>query len=187
MASAYRCGVSYEEETVTSKAKPSAARALTVTPMTSGNLRIVASADWDAPENPAWAMINMASTQFGIHVMSGILPQSMVPGPRMAWRRDCAVVWSIFNIAGLEPAAPSRHLRLCIECYRIQPAGGCLNRWNDSLATVTDQESIDRAIENLASVGWDIGRHVGHKSEQRKGNPVVLHRLEEMAWALPAR
>jgi alkylhydroperoxidase family enzyme len=66
-------------------------------------------------------------------------------------------------------------LQLCI--------GGWLNRWNDSLATVTDQASLDWAMQNLAAVGWDIGKHRGEPSEQRKGPPDVLRRLEEEAWA----
>ena len=61
--------------------------------------------------------------------------------------------------------------------------GGWLNRWNDSLATVTDQESLDWATENLASIGWDIGKHVGEPSEQRKGTPEQMRRAENEAWA----
>jgi alkylhydroperoxidase family enzyme len=61
--------------------------------------------------------------------------------------------------------------------------GGWLNRWNDSLATVTDEESRDWAMANLASVGWDIGKHVGDPSEQRKGTPEQMRRAEDEAWA----
>ena len=60
--------------------------------------------------------------------------------------------------------------------------GGWLNRWNDSLATVTDQESLDWAMANLAVVGWDIGKHVGEPSEQRKGTPEQLRKMEKEAW-----
>ena len=48
---------------------------------------------------------------------------------------------------------------------------GFMNRWNDSLATVTDAESTDWAAANLDVVGWDIGRHVGATHEQRTGPP----------------
>ncbi len=49
--------------------------------------------------------------------------------------------------------------------------GGFMNRYNDALATVTDAESADWAAANLASVGWDIGKHVGAVHEQRSGPP----------------
>lgn len=61
--------------------------------------------------------------------------------------------------------------------------GGWLNRWNDSLATVTDEESRNWAMENLASVGWGIGKHVGEASEQRKGTPEQMRAAEDKAWA----
>jgi len=48
---------------------------------------------------------------------------------------------------------------------------GFMNRYNDALATVTDQESADWATRNLAHLGWDIGKHVGKPDEQRKGPP----------------
>jgi alkylhydroperoxidase family enzyme len=60
---------------------------------------------------------------------------------------------------------------------------GWLNRWSDSLAVVTDQESVDWALENLTPVGWELGKHAGDSSEQRKGGPEMLRRLEEEAWA----
>lgn len=49
--------------------------------------------------------------------------------------------------------------------------GGFMNRYNDALATVTDQESVDWATEHLGPVGWDIGKHVGQGHEQRTGPP----------------
>ncbi len=49
--------------------------------------------------------------------------------------------------------------------------GGFMNRYNDALATVTDQESVDWAAANLSPVGWDIGKHVGRPEEQRSGPP----------------
>lgn len=60
--------------------------------------------------------------------------------------------------------------------------GGWLNRWSDSLAVVTDEEAVDWATENLTPVGWQLGKHVGQKSEQRPGGPAVLRRLEDEAW-----
>ena len=49
--------------------------------------------------------------------------------------------------------------------------GGFMNRYNDSLATVTDEESVVWAQEHLATVGWDIGKHTGAPHEQRTGPP----------------
>ncbi|HUW02855.1 MAG TPA: hypothetical protein VMW08_10925 [Acidimicrobiales bacterium] len=46
-----------------------------------------------------------------------------------------------------------------------------MNRYNDSLATVTDEESSEWAAEHLGPLGWDIGKHVGEVAEQRKGPP----------------
>ncbi len=53
---------------------------------------------------------------------------------------------------------------------------GWLNRWNDSLATVTDQESVDWAKENLSEVGWSAGKHVGDTAEQRQAHPATMWR-----------
>lgn len=53
----------------------------------------------------------------------------------------------------------------------VVAVGGFMNRYNDSLATVTDQESIDWAKENLGPLGWDIGKHTGADHEQRTGPP----------------
>lgn len=49
--------------------------------------------------------------------------------------------------------------------------GGFMNRYNDSLATVTDVESTEWAAEYLGPLGWEIGRHVGAEHEQRSGPP----------------
>lgn len=43
-----------------------------------------------------------------------------------------------------------------------------LNRWNSTIATVTDQESVDWATKNLTDVGWELGKHKGEDHEQRK-------------------
>ena len=49
--------------------------------------------------------------------------------------------------------------------------GGFMNRYNDGLATVTDEESSSWAAQNLGGLGWDIGKHVGGAHEQRSGPP----------------
>ena len=61
-----------------------------------------------------------------------------------------------------------------IEIVASACLAGWLNRWNDTIATVTDQESVDWATENLASVGWKVGKHVGEAHEQRKGHPSTV-------------
>ena len=53
----------------------------------------------------------------------------------------------------------------------VVSVAGFMNRYNDSLATVTDAASADWAAEHLASVGWDIGKHVGAPHEQRADPP----------------
>ena len=61
-----------------------------------------------------------------------------------------------------------------IEILAVIAVGGYLNRWNDTIATVTDQESIDYADQVLRQVGWDPGKHVGVSEEQRKAHPITL-------------
>ena len=61
-----------------------------------------------------------------------------------------------------------------IEILATIAIGGFLNRWNDTIATVTDQESIDWASDVLSQVGWGPGKHTGEKKEQRKAHPITL-------------
>lgn len=61
-----------------------------------------------------------------------------------------------------------------IEILAVIAVGGYLNRWNDTIATVTDQESIDYADQVLRQVGWNPGKHVGADTEQRKAHPITL-------------
>jgi len=58
-----------------------------------------------------------------------------------------------------------------IEILAVNSLAGWLNRWNDTIGTVTDQESVDWATKNLGEVGWTVGKHVGESHEQRKGHP----------------
>ena len=61
-----------------------------------------------------------------------------------------------------------------IEILAVIAVGGYLNRWNDTIATVTEQESIDYADQVLRQVGWNPGKHVGADTEQRKAHPITL-------------
>jgi alkylhydroperoxidase family enzyme len=61
--------------------------------------------------------------------------------------------------------------RQIVEMLAVISLAGWYNRWNDSIATVTDQESVDWAKANLRSVGWDVGKHAGASHEQRRKHP----------------
>jgi alkylhydroperoxidase family enzyme len=52
------------------------------------------------------------------------------------------------------------------EIMTVMCVSAWLNRWHNTLATVTDQESVDWASVNLAAVGWEAGKHLGDPSEQ---------------------
>jgi len=58
-----------------------------------------------------------------------------------------------------------------VEILAVSCIAAWLNRWNDTIATVTDQESVDWATKNLSDVGWEVGKHQGEAHEQRKGPP----------------
>jgi alkylhydroperoxidase family enzyme len=61
--------------------------------------------------------------------------------------------------------------REIVEMLAVISLAGWFNRWNNSIATVTDQESVDWAKENLQSVGWQLGKHAGAPHEQRRRHP----------------
>ena len=58
-----------------------------------------------------------------------------------------------------------------VEMLAVISLAGWYNRWNNSIATVTDQESIDWARSNLEAVGWTLGKHAGEAHEQRRKHP----------------
>jgi alkylhydroperoxidase family enzyme len=57
------------------------------------------------------------------------------------------------------------------ELLAVVSLAGWYNRWNNSIATVTDQESVDWAQRNLGTVGWTLGKHTGSRHEQRRHHP----------------
>jgi alkylhydroperoxidase family enzyme len=61
--------------------------------------------------------------------------------------------------------------RQIVEMLAVISLAGWFNRWNNSIATVTDSESVDWAGENLAPVGWTLGKHAGETHERRKRHP----------------
>jgi alkylhydroperoxidase family enzyme len=38
-------------------------------------------------------------------------------------------------------------------------AAAMFNRWNETVATITDDDSVEWATEHLSKVGWEIGKH----------------------------
>ena len=61
--------------------------------------------------------------------------------------------------------------RQVVELLAVISLAGWYNRWNNAIATVTDQESIDWAREHLTPVGWELGKHEGESHEQRRKHP----------------
>ncbi|MGE0563052.1 MAG: carboxymuconolactone decarboxylase family protein [Pseudolabrys sp.] len=61
--------------------------------------------------------------------------------------------------------------RQIVEMLAVVSLAGWFNRWNNSIATVTDQESVDWARDNLKAVGWTLGKHAGETHEQRRKHP----------------
>ena len=55
--------------------------------------------------------------------------------------------------------------------------GGFMNRYNDSLATVTDTEARDWAETHLSGLGWAIEKHAGEAHGQRGGPPPAVAAL----------
>ena len=55
----------------------------------------------------------------------------------------------------------SKHFseRQVIEVVAIIPLLGFLNRWNDTMATTLENSPESFAADQLASQGWDAGKH----------------------------
>ena len=85
--------------------------------------------------------------------------------------RDGALVPNLVepgHFAELRRHYSDRHI---VEMLAVISLAGWFNRWNNSIATVTDQESVDWAVAHLKAVGWKIGKHAGAAHEQRKKHP----------------
>jgi alkylhydroperoxidase family enzyme len=85
--------------------------------------------------------------------------------------RDGALVPNV--VAPEHFSALRRHYsdRQIVEMLAVISLAGWYNRWNNSIATVTDQESVDWAEANLKTVGWELDKHAGAVSEQRRKHP----------------
>ncbi len=55
----------------------------------------------------------------------------------------------------------SKHVseRQVIEVVAVIPLLGFLNRWNDTMATTLENSPESFAADQLASQGWDAGKH----------------------------
>jgi alkylhydroperoxidase family enzyme len=85
--------------------------------------------------------------------------------------RDAALVPNL-----VEPkhfAELRRHYsdRQIVEMLAVISLAGWYNRWNNSIATVTDRESAEWAAANLQAVGWNLGKHTGADHERRSKHP----------------
>lgn len=81
--------------------------------------------------------------------------------------RDGSVIPNAVTPAHFE--ALRRHYtdRQIVEFVAVLAITGFMNRWNDTVAVVTDQASIDWAELNLQTVDWEVGKHKGAPEEQR--------------------
>lgn len=61
--------------------------------------------------------------------------------------------------------------RQIVEMLAVISLAGWYNRWNNSIATVTDRESAEWAAANLEAVGWNLGKHTGADHERRSKHP----------------
>lgn len=85
--------------------------------------------------------------------------------------RDGALVPNMVepgHFAKLRAHYSDRHI---VEMLAVISLAGWYNRWNNSIATVTDRESVEWAEANLKAVGWELGKHAGAAHEQRKKHP----------------
>ncbi len=57
----------------------------------------------------------------------------------------------------------------------VAGVSGFFNRYNDSLATVTDETSSQWAATHLSPLGWDLGKHTGAEEERRTEPPLGAH------------
>jgi alkylhydroperoxidase family enzyme len=85
--------------------------------------------------------------------------------------RDGALVPTMVepgHFVNLRAHYSDRHI---VEMLAVISLAGWYNRWNNSIATVTDRESVEWAEANLKAVGWELGKHAGAAHEQRKKHP----------------
>ncbi len=89
----------------------------------------------------------------------------------LRFARDAAIVPSQVEPEHFASLREHYSDRQIVEMLSVISLAGWYNRWNNAIATVTDQESIDWAEQNLREVGWELGKHSGEAHEQRKKHP----------------
>jgi alkylhydroperoxidase family enzyme len=85
--------------------------------------------------------------------------------------RDGALVPNMVGPGHFEELRAHYSDRHIVEMLAVISLAGWYNRWNNSIATVTDRESVEWAVANLKAVGWEPGKHAGAAHEQRKKHP----------------
>lgn len=105
---------------------------------------------WDFEHSPLFSAADKAILRFAL--AAGSCPNAVTPDHHAALRE----YFSDQQIT---------------ELLAVVGISGFLNRYSDSLAVVTDQESLDWATVFLAPVGWTPGKHQGTVEEQRSGFP----------------
>jgi alkylhydroperoxidase family enzyme len=85
--------------------------------------------------------------------------------------RDGALVPNMVKPEHFEKLRAHYSDRHIVEMLAVISLAGWYNRWNNSIATVTDRESVEWAEANLNAVGWELGKHAGAPHEQRKKHP----------------
>lgn len=131
---------------------------------------------------------------YGLH-MAGVSPERI----QALWNFERSDEFSeaeraVYNFAlaaGAQPnATTSAHFEALrshysdaqiTELLAVVAISGFLNRYSDTLAVVTDQESVDWATEVLGPVGWSKGKHIGAAEEQRAGFPHTVGQAERQA------
>ncbi len=105
---------------------------------------------WDWPRSEHFDARDRAALDFA--VAAGSTPRDVTPEHHAALREHFA----------------DHEVRTLLAVASI---AGFMTTYNDSLATVTDAESIDWATTHLGPLGWDPGKHVGEAHEQRTQGP----------------
>jgi alkylhydroperoxidase family enzyme len=85
--------------------------------------------------------------------------------------RDGALVPNMVEPGHFEELRRHYSDRQIVEMLAVISLAGWFNRWNNSIATVTDRESVEWAEANLNAVGWRLGKHAGALHEERRKHP----------------
>jgi alkylhydroperoxidase family enzyme len=85
----------------------------------------------------------------------------------LRFARDSGVVPNAVGPEHYEELRQHLNDRQVTELLAVISIGAFFNRYNDTLAAVTDNEAASWALENLTPVGWSLGKHRGAKEEQR--------------------